>query len=57
VRIVLLVGYWRNKRMLAEFNMVWNVFGDIIAALPNEIVVVVAYVFCGVGIVGVFRSL
>ena len=42
--------------MLERFTDVWSTFGDIISALPDDVVTVVAFVFCGVGIIGVLRS-
>lgn len=42
--------------MLSEFRLVWDFFGSVISALPNDIVSVVSFVFCGVGVVGLLRS-
>lgn len=42
--------------MLEHFSAVWVAFGDIISSLPDDIITVVAFVFCGIGIVGVLRS-
>lgn len=43
--------------MLAEFREVWSILGSIISALPANIVSVVSFVCCGIGIIGFLRSL
>ena len=43
--------------MLSEFRLVWDVLGTVISALPNEVLSVFAFVFCGVGVIGFLRSI
>lgn len=42
--------------MLQQFQLVWSTFGDILSALPSDIVICFSFVFCGIGVVGLFRS-
>lgn len=43
--------------MLAQFNEVWNTLGSIIGAIPSEIITVVSFVYCAIGVVGFFKTL
>lgn len=43
--------------MSAEFREVWTVFESIISFMPGEVLTVVSYVFCSIGVVGILRSL
>ena len=42
--------------MLERFSVVWATFGDIISSFPDDVITVVAFIFCGIGVVGVLRS-
>lgn len=43
--------------MLSQFRIVWDFLGEVVSAIPSDITSVVSYVFVGIGIIGILRSL
>ena len=43
--------------MVSSFLNFWNTLEAIVSAMPGEITTVVSFVFCGVCIIGMLRSL
>lgn len=43
--------------MLVDFTVFWNFLREMFSAIPSEIVAVASFAFCGVGLIGVLRSL
>ena len=54
--IVHCLGCWGDS-MLERFSEVWSTLGDIISALPADVVTVVCTVFILVGVVGALRTI
>lgn len=42
--------------MFVEFSAVWSVLSSIISALSDDVITSITFVFCAIGVVGVFRS-
>lgn len=46
----------KDDCMLQQFQLVWSFFGDVLSALPADVITIGSFVFCGIGIVGFLRS-
>lgn len=43
--------------MLSQFRDVWKFLGDVISSIPSDVSTIVIFVFIGVGIIGILRSI